>query len=711
MRADRPSSLERRRFLTVSALAGGGLMLGIALPEGRAAAAPATGRLNAYIRIDPQGVVTLLMPNVEMGQGTFTSLPILICEELEVGLDQVHLDYAPPDPKVYGIDGDQSTGGSMTIRSRYLPLREAGATARMLLVRAAARGWKVPESACHAERGEVVHAASGRRIGYGLLASTAAQLRLPAKVKLKEPKDWKLIGRSTHRRDAPSKTDGSAIFGIDVRLPGMRHAAVARSPVEGGTVASLDSAAAQAVPGVRQVVNEGDVVAVVADNTHAALTGIAALRIRWNDGPNAKVQQADLVRALEAAAGGDGAVARQVGDARAALKGATRVLEATYHQPFLAHATLEPLNCTVHFQHDLCEVWTGTQAPDRLVDKLVEIGIPRSSIRLHNQLIGGGFGRRLDVDMVVVAARIARKVQGPVQVLWRREEDMQHDVYRPYYVDRIRAGLDADGRPHGWVHTIAGSAVTARWNGAPLKNGIDDDAVQGSADPVYAFKDLDVRYVQQDPTGVPTGWWRGVGPTRSLFVVESFIDELAAAAGQDPAAYRRPLLKDARLRAVFDLAIAKSGWGTPLPKGRGRGISIQSEFGSYLAQVAEVEVRADGSVRVERVVCAIDCGQIVNPDGVIAQMEGGVIFGLGAALTGEITIANGRVEQGNFGDYPVLRLPDAPRVEAHLVASTEAPGGVGEPGTAGIAAAVCNAVFAATGKRVRTLPLSRGLQA
>jgi isoquinoline 1-oxidoreductase beta subunit len=389
-------------------------------------------------------------------------------------------------------------------------------------------------------------------------------------------------------------------------------------------------------------------------------------------------------------------------------RAASRV-EAIYHQPFLAHATMEPMNCTVHWRKDMCELWTGTQAPDRAVVKLAELGLKPEQIQLHNQLIGGGFGRRLEVDGIVVAARIARHVDGPVKVLWRREEDIQHDMYRPYYVDRIAAGLDAHGQPVAWQHTIAGSAVTALYSGEPLKNEVDDDVVDSAADPVYALPNLEVRFVRQEPTGVPTSWWRGVGPTRSVFVVESFIDELAAAAKRDPAQYRRALLKSPRMKAALDLAVAKAGWGAPLPPGRGRGVAIQFAFGSYLAQVTEVTVGKAGRVRVDRVVCALDCGQMVNPDTIRAQLEGGVMFGLSAALFNEITFAGGRVQQGNFDDFRSLRITEAPKVETHLIESGETPGGVGETGTACAAAALCNAIYAATGKRIRTLPVSRTL--
>jgi isoquinoline 1-oxidoreductase beta subunit len=395
----------------------------------------------------------------------------------------------------------------------------------------------------------------------------------------------------------------------------------------------------------------------------------------------------------------------------AAARAATH-LEAVYHQPFLAHATLEPMNCTVDWREGSCEIWVGTQVPDRAVAKLAELGLTPQQIELHNHLIGGGFGRRLEVDGIMIAARIARHVQGPIRVLWPRSEDIQHDRYRPYYVDRLSAALDAHGKPLSWRHTVAGAGLWALYYGeGTVPKGVDFDAVTSAADPIYPLENLEVRFVRRDPPGVPTGWWRGAGAMRSVFVVESFIDELAAAAQQDPVRYRRALLKDPRARAVLDLAADRAGWGVALSAGSGRGVSIQRAFGSYLAQVVEVEVSETGHPRVERVVCAMDCGQVVNPDGVRAQLEGGVTFGLSAALGNEITFAHGRVQQTNFNDFQSLRLPEAPRVETHLLASTEAPGGVGETGTACVAAALCNAIFAATGKRIRTLPVSRGLRA
>jgi len=725
------AALTRRHFVLASAAAGGALVLGITTQRVRRAGHPRDGAdLNAFVRIDSDGIVTVVLPKVEMGQGTYTSLPMLVAEELEVELGAIRVEPAPPNPAVYGfpVDAnvygfavdpaqhgfarDQSTGTSLSIIPCWQPLRQAGATARVMLIAAAAQRWDVSPASCRAAGGAVIHDSSGRRLGYGALAQAAARFPVPEPPPLKAPKDFRLIGRATLRRHTPAKVNGSAVFGIDVRPPLARVALIAIAPVEGGRVVEpLASAAALAVPGVRQIVNEGDVVAVVADDTWTAMKGMKALAPRWDDGANGAVQQAGLVAELEAAVHEDGVVAAHSGDPAAAAARATQRLEALYHQPFLAHATLEPMNCTLEWRQGACEIWTGTQAPDRAVAKLAALGLKPEQIQLHNHLIGGGFGRRLEVDGIVIGARIARHVTGPVRVLWSREQDIQHDRYRPYYVDRLSGALDRHGKIVSWRHTIAGSAVSGIYYGLPLKDGIDVDAVEAAAETVYKLASMETRFVRRDARGVPTCWWRGVGPTRSVFVVESFMDELAAAAGQDPVQFRLAHLEAPRMRAVLELAATRAGWGSALPAGYGRGVSLQFAFGSYLAQVVEVSISERDKLRVERVVCAMDCGQVVNPDGVRAQLEGGATFGLSAVLGNEITIANGRVQQSNFHDFPSLRMPDAPRVETHLVASGEAPGGVGETGTSCVAAALCNAIYGATGRRLRTLPVSRALRA
>jgi len=717
-------AITRRQFVLVAAAVGGALVVGVTAQRlrRRAGAANASGVLNAFVRIGPDGRITLVMPKVEMGQGTYTSLPMLIAEELEVDLSAVTLEAAPPKPEIYGfvpdpsadegLKWDQSTGTSLSIIQCWTPLRQAGATARVMLIAAAARSWRVTPESCRAQNGAVLHPASGRHLTYGKLAAAAAALPLPAPPPLKSAKDFRLIGRPTARLDTPSKVDGSARFGIDVRPPQAKVAVIALAPVTGGSVAELAEDAARAVRGVRQVVNEGDLIAVVADDTWGAMQGMKALAPRWNDGPNAAVQQKAIVAELEKAANEAGALAGAKGKPATAGAHAASHLEASYHQPFLAHATLEPVNCTVDYRANECEIWTGTQAPDRAVAKLAALDLKPEQIILHNQLIGGGFGRRLEVDGVVLATRVARHVPGPVQVLWSREEDIRHDRYRPYYVDHLSAALDPHGRPVAWHHTIAGAGLWALYYGEEtVRNGVDADAVTSALDLAYPLENTEVSFVRRDPPGVPTGWWRGVGATRSVFAVESFMDELAASVQQDPVSYRRALLKDPRMIAVLELAADRAGWGTALPAGSGRGVSLQLAFGSYLAQVAEVSVDAQGQVRVGRVVCAMDCGQVVNPAGVRAQLEGGVTFGVSAALTNEITIANGRVQQGNFDDFRSLRIAEAPKVEVHIINSGAAPGGVGETGTACVSAALCNAIYAATGKRVRTLPVSRGLHA
>lgn len=700
--------LDRRDILK----SGAGLIVALALPAGLAPAqAQGTPGFapNAFIRIDSQGTVTLVMPMVEMGQGTYTALAMLLAEELEVDLGEVELEHAPPDDKLYGnpLLGAQMTGGSTSIRAFWTPLRQAGANARSLLVAAAAKQWGVEPATCRARHGVVSDASGTRHLGYGELAEAAAALPAPANAPLKDPKTFTLVGTPAKRLDAAEKVTGDAVYGIDVKVPGMKVAAIAVSPVFGGKPKTVDQAAARAVKGVRQVVLIDEAVAVVADHMGAAKKGLAAAAIQWDDGPHAKVSSADIVRQLDEASRQPGVVARNEGDAAKALAGAAKRLEAVYQLPFLAHATMEPMNCTVHVRPDGCDIWVGTQVPTFTVAAAAAVtGLPKDRIKVHNHLLGGGFGRRLDVDGTILAVKIAKQVQGPVKVVWSREEDIQHDMYRPYYYDRLAAGLDAAGKPVAWTHRVSGSSIMARYIPAGFVNGLDPDAVEGAAEPPYAFANIHVDYVRVEPPGIPTSWWRGVGPTHNVFVVESFIDELAAAAGQDPVAYRRALLgHNPRALAVLNLAAEKAGWGGPLPARRARGISVQFAFGSYVALAAEVEVAADGQVKVHRLTCAVDAGLVVNPDTVEAQVQGGAIFGLTAALHGAITLKDGRVEQGNFDSYLPMRIDEVPVVETHLVRSAEAPGGIGEVATAAVSPAVTNAIFAATGKRIRTLPI------
>ena len=644
-----PRAVSRRTLLKTASAAGGGLVLGLHLPwplrDAEAATAGAFAP-NAFIRVDRVGHVTMTMPYVEMGQGTYTSIPMLLAEELEVGLDQVHLEHAPADDKVYAnpLLGFQATGGSTAIRGAWEPMRRAGATARAMLISAAAATWKVEAAGCRAERGVVIHAASNRRLAYGALVEKAAALPVPENVALKDPRDFKLIGTAARRLDTPEKVNGKAQFGIDTRLPGMRFATVASSPVFGGKLKSVDDSKAKAVKGVRQIVRLEEAVAVVADHMGAAKKGLAALAITWDEGANAHISTADIVRELDTASQNPGVVDKDEGDVGKAMQSAAQKVEAIYQVPFLAHAAMEPMNCTVHVAKDRCDVWVGTQIAGRARATTAEItGLPLEKVEIHNHLIGGGFGRRLDVDGINLAVRIAKQVEGPVKVVWTREEDIQHDIYRPYYYDRLAAGLDAGGKPVAWSHRVTGSSILARWLPGAFKNGHDSDAVDAAVGP-YSFPSTHVDYVRQEPpAGLLTGWWRGVGVTHNAFMVEGFVDELAAAAKQDPVEFRRGLLdKSPRAKAVLDLAASKAGWGSPMPAGSGRGVSVIFGFGTYVAQVAEVAVGKDGQVRVQRVVCAVDCGHVVNPDTVKAQVEGGAIFGITAALYGEIGRASCR---------------------------------------------------------------------
>lgn len=706
----------RRGFLAVSAAVGGGLLLGVVLPEGMALAVESgQGALqpNAFIRIARDGRVTLVMHKAEMGQGIFTALAQLIAEELEVPVSALRLEQAPPDDLRYGepyFGGLQMTGGSTSIRGAWVPLRHAGATARELLVQAAAMTWRVPAAGLVAREGKVTDPASGKSLAYGALVDMAATLPVPADVGLKAPRDFRVIGKPQKRLDGPGKVDGTAKFGMDVKLDGMKIAAVASCPEFGGTLAGVDGPAAMRVAGVRQVVALGSAVAVVADNLWAAQRGLVAAAPRWKPGANATLDSARVVAQLDEAARVPGAVAAAHGDVPAGLARAAQRVDAVYRAPFLAHMAMEPLNCTVMIRGGEVELFVGTQVPTRARDAAARIaGVDPARVKVHNHLIGGAFGRRLEVDLIELAVSIAKQVRGPVKVVWSREEDVQHDMFRPYYHDTMAAGLDASGMPVAWTHRIAASSILARFLPPGFKDGVDGDAVDGAAETPYAFPALRVEFVRVEPPGIPTAFWRGVGPTHNAFVVEGFLDELAAQAGRDPLDYRRALVRDPRARAVLDLAAAKAGWGEVLPKGQGRGIALLHAFGSYVAQVAQVHVGADGEVRVLRMVCVVDCGQVVNPGTVAAQMEGGIVFGLSAALWGEVTLAQGRVVQSNFHDYRVMRINEMPRIEVHIVPSSEAPGGVGEPGTSAAIPALVNAVYAASGHRIRTLPIGSQL--
>ncbi len=698
----------RRAFLQTGSAAGAALVLGFRIPGADSSTTRgAVFAPNAFVRIDRQGTVTLVMPQVEMGQGVYTSVAMILADELDAHWEDVRLEAAPPNDALYGnpLFKIQVTGNSNSIRAFWMPLRKTAASARVMLIEAAARRWHVPATACRSADGAVIHQPSGRILPYAALVEEASGVPPPQDAPLKSPSEFTLIGKPLKRLDTPAKVNGKAVYGIDAMPPGVKFAALAICPVLGGTVDRVDDTRAKQMPGVRQVVVLDDCVAVVADHTWAAKQGLDAIEIAWNEGPNAHVTSDIVWRKIRAASEQQGVIARTVGDAAKGLSSGER-LDAAYEMPFLAHAAMEPLNCTVHVKPDACEVWVGSQVLTRAQALAAQAaGLPLEKVTAHNHLIGGGFGRRLEADMVHRAVRIGKQVNGPVKVIWSREQDIQHDIYRPVYRDVLAASV-ANGRIVGWTHRITGSSIMARWLPPAFQNGIDIDAIDSAADMPYDIPNFQVDYRRDEPPGVQTGFWRGVGPNNNVFAIESFMDELAHKAGKDPVAFRRDMLdKTPRLRAAVDLAATKAGWGTPLPARSGRGIAAQTAFGSYIATVAEVSVDERGLVRVNRIVSAVDTGIVVNPDSVVAQLQGGLIFGLTAALYGEITIDKGRVQQSNFNNYRMLRINEVPKIEVHLIASGEAPGGIGETGTTAAPPAVGNAIYAATGVRLRRLPI------
>ena len=664
---------------------------------------------NAFIRIDRSGQTTLVMPQVEMGQGVYTAIPMILAEELDADFNTVTLEHAPPNDKLYGnpIFGIQVTGNSNSIRSFWKPLRVAGATARLMLVQAAAQQWQVDPASCSTANGVVSHAPSGRTAGYGELIDAANTQPVPQDPPLKDPKNFTLIGKPLKRLDTPNKTDGKVVYGIDAMLPGMKFATLAQCPVFGGKIAHVDDSAAEKVPGVQHVVVLDDLVAVVGDHMWAAKKGLDALVITWKEGPNAKINSSDIWNDLRAASKKDGVVAKSVGDIAKGLTQGERV-DAEYELPFLAHATMEPLNCTVQVTPDSCEVWTGTQVLTRVQQAAAEAaGLPLEKVRAYNHLLGGGFGRRLEADMVAAAVRIGKQVDGPVKVVWTREEDIQHDIYRPVYRDVISATLSG-GKIAAWKYRISGSSIMARWAPSIFVNGIDIDAVDSAVDNPYDIPHFQVEYVRAEPPAVPTGFWRGVGSNNNVFATECFMDELARKAGVDPIAFRIGMLdKTPRLKAALQLVAEKSGWDQPLPPRTGRGVCAQPSFASFIATVVEAEVDEHGEVHLRRVTSAVDTGIAVNPDTIVAQLQGGLIFGLTAALWGEITIERGRVRQSNFNNYRMLRIDEVPKIDIHVIKSGEDPGGIGETGTAAGPPALRNAIYAATGVALRRLPIDR----
>jgi isoquinoline 1-oxidoreductase subunit beta len=711
-RADEPGTLTRRGFLVASALAGGGLLLSFELPVAASIAVRPDEpfKPNAFIAIDRTGIVTITVPVVEMGQGTYTSVPMLIAEELEVDLANVRAEHAPVS-RLYGnpgLGGQQATGASSSMRGLWLPMRKAGAAARVMLVSAAAKIWKVPVADCEASSGAVIHRASGRTLRYGELTAAAAIMPVPTDVPLKEASKFKLIGTPAQRLDIRGKVDGSALFGIDAQVAGMKLAGVIACPVFGGKVTRVDDSKARAIRGVRDVVVLPDAVAVVADHTGAVRKALAALVITWDEGPNASFSTQRWAAQLREAAKNKGGVALDKGDALKVIANAPLKFAASYEAPPLAHATMEPMNCTVRLTPTECEVWTGTQAPARVQGDVARItGLKPEQVTIHNFMLGGGFGRRLESDYVVQAVQIAQKAQVPVKVIWSREEDMRHDYYRPFYYDELAAAYDEKGNVLAFSHRLTGSSIIARLAGGAFK-GVDSDAVDAAAGPY----DIPGKYVEYVPSEspVPTGFYRGVGPNHNTTVIEGFMDELARHVRKDPFEFRRSMLKqNPRAQAVLEKAAQMIDWGRSLPKRSGQGIAVAASWESFLALAVEVAVDDAGHVELQRIAAAIDCGHPINPDGIVAQIQSGVIFGFTAALYGRITVSRGRVNQSNFHDYPILRMHEVPPFDVHILDSTEKPGGIGEIGTTLPGPALLNAIHAATGKRLRQLPLDTSL--
>ncbi|WIV96762.1 xanthine dehydrogenase family protein molybdopterin-binding subunit [Kinneretia aquatilis] len=747
--------MKRRGFLIAGGLLGGGVLLGVGLTTAPSPASrlgdkallptePGQVALNGWVKILPDGRVTVASPRAEMGQGVHSALAMLVAEELDADWKQVSTEQAPlaqiyantavmVNVLPFSADDDsllanlarrsmqrvgyllslQITGGSSSIRDAWEPLRLAGATARAMLLDAAAQRWNVTPESCQVQAGVVRHPASGRQAGFGELAPDAARISPRQDLTLKTPSQFRLIGKPMPRTDIPAKVNGQAQFGIDMRPEGLLYAAIRHCPVLGGKVHKLESAAAKARRGVADViVLQERAVVVLADRYWRAKQALDALDIEWNEGPNAQLDSAQIDRQLKQALDSkdQGSGFRQLGDAEAALQQAEHQLDALYRAPFLAHAAMEPINCTAQFKGGHLTVWCGTQVASLARWKAAQVaGVDSDQVTLHVPLLGGGFGRRLELDMVEEAVLLAMQAQGrPVKLVWSREEDMQHDMYRPVAMASFSAALDAQGHPQAWLNRVAapsiGLATTERLLPSMAADSPDKNQIEGAFDLPYAIPHLSVRQLRVK-TPVPIGSWRSVGHSYNAFFTEGFIDELAHAAKADPFEYRRALLvSKPRHRAVLELAAAKAGWGQPLPAGRARGIAVHESFGSWCAQVAEVSLQ-DGQPRVHRVVCALDCGVVVNPDTVEAQMQGSIVYGLSAALFGQITLKNGRIEQSNFPDYEAVRLAQMPHIEVHIVPSSAAPGGVGEPGTPPIAPAVVNALFALTGRRIRELPL------
>ncbi|MDF8334728.1 xanthine dehydrogenase family protein molybdopterin-binding subunit [Novosphingobium cyanobacteriorum] len=699
----------RREMLAGSALLGGALL--VPLTACAATGSPGKGGLaaNTWLAVTPDGKIALALPKTEMGQGILTAITMIAAEELAVAPEAVQVTIAEGDAARFA-PLSQGTGGSTSIREVWQPLREAAAKARAALLQAAATQWKAPVADCVAHDGAVLHKPSGKVLTFAALVPVAAAAPLPKDAPLLSPTEFKVLGKAQRRLDGAAKARGTAEYGIDVIVPGMKFAAIAECPIFGGKLAGLDEAAAKAVPGVDAVIRDDDALMIVAGNTWAARQALIAADPKWDAPPAAKgAQQAAIVGTVAAGLNQPGTVAINA-DPKVALPAATRTITAEYHQSFLAHATMEPSNCVAQVKDGACEIWTGSQIPSDAREAAAKaLGFPLEKVTFHNRLMGGGFGRRLEPDMVVRAVGLARRVPWPVKLTWAREQDMTHDFFRPAYADRFTVGVDAAGRPVSWTHKIAGSSIMARLMGPAFK-GVDEDVVDGLNAPLYDGFPRTVTF-QQVESSVPTGWWRGVGPLRTAFAVECMVDELANAANIDPIGYRLQLTSDPRARAVLEAVRKQSGWDDKRTPNSGLGVAVIHNWDTYMAAVADVSVGADRQIRINRVTVAVDCGQVVNPSGIRAQIDSGVIFGGSAALWGEITIAGGAVEQSNFHDYRVMRMAECPVIETMIIDSHEKPGGMGEPPCAVIGPALANALHALTGKRVRSLPLQKGFEA
>ena len=703
----------RRTFLKQSAAIGGGLTVGFHFPGAIAQSAGSKGaEINAWVVVRPDDTVIIRYARSEMGQGSMTSAPMLVAEELEADWKKVRIEYASANENVRRKRawGDMAAVGSRTIRNSQEYLRKAGATAREMLVAAAAQKWNVPASECSASNGVITHNGSGRKLSYGKVANDAAKLEPPKEVKLKDPKDWKIAGKPIRRVDIPDTVVAKQVYGIDVQLPGMVYAAIAQCPVFGGKVQSIDESKIKGRRGIAKVLNMGEFVAVVGDNWWRAKEALKLVAIDWDFGPNAGVTSASLMDFYRSGldAGDDIATARKTGDLEKGLASAAKVIEAEYFTPYLAHSCLEPMGCTAVLKNGKLDVWTSTQnAEASLATAAATAGVPLENVEVHRTQLGGGFGRRGGAqDFVRQGVTIAKAMEGtPVKMLWTREEDTQHDFYRPASLIRLKAGLDGSGNPVAWYSRVSATSIIATLPRLPLKDGVDPQAVASLNDLPHAIPNVRVEYAQRN-AHVPVGFWRTVGHSQNPFVRECFMDELATAAGKDPLEYRRALLKDSPKDLGILEATAKAAeWGKPLPAGVFRGIAETEGYGSYTCVVAELSVNDKSEVKVHRLVLGIDPGYAVNPDNIAAQMQGSAVFMLTAMFWGEITIKDGRVEQSNFHDYRMMRMREMPKVEVVLAPSGGFWGGVGEPGQASIAPAVCNAIFAATGKRIRSLPL------